>query len=302
MVIAVTGATGFVGRHVAALLTRRGHRVRALARHPEAARRACGPATELVVGDLTQPAALATLVRDADAVVHLVGIIVEGGAATFRAVHVMGTERLLAATREGGVRRFVHMSAIGARDTPDATPYHRTKGQAEELVRASGVSAAIFRPSIVSGPGNVPIRMLARLHRWSPVVPVFGDARFAMQPVWIEDVALAFARAAEDATVMGAFELGGPAVLSYEQFVRAIGRAAGHPRPLVHLPLALARAVARVGDLLGRRAPLTSDQLQMLVEGSATPANALRPVFGIEPLPFEAGLKQYLGPRGPRRS
>jgi NADH dehydrogenase len=302
MVIAVTGATGFVGRHVAALLARRGHCVRALARHPEPARRTFGPATEIVVGDLAQPAALATLVRGADAVVHLVGIIVEAGRATFRAVHVTGTERLLAATRDAGVRRFVHMSAIGARNAPDATPYHRTKWQAEELVRGSGVSAAVFRPSIINGPGNIPIRMLARLHRWSPVVPVFGDARFPMQPVWIEDVALAFARAAEDVAIVGAFELGGPAVLSYEQFVRTIGRAAGHPRPLLHVPLALARAAARAGDRLGRRAPLTSDQLQMLVEGSTTPANALRPVFGIEPLPFEEGLKQYLGLPGPSRS
>jgi uncharacterized protein YbjT (DUF2867 family) len=302
MVIALTGATGFVGRHVAALLARRGHRVRALARHLVPARHACGPATELVLGDLAEPAALDALVRGADAVIHLVGIIVEAGRATFRAVHVTGTERLLAATRDAGVRRFVHMSAIGARNTPDATPYHRTKWEAEELVRRSGLSAAVFRPSIISGRGNIPIRLLARLHRWSPVVPVFGDARFPLQPVWIEDVALAFTRAAEDAAIVGAFELGGPAVLSYEQFVRAIGRAAGHPRPLLHLPLALARAAARAGDLLGRWAPLTSDQLQMLVEGSATPANALGPVFGIEPLPFEEGLKQYLAPRGPGRS
>jgi uncharacterized protein YbjT (DUF2867 family) len=301
MVIAVTGATGFVGRHVAALLAHRGHRVRALVRQPTPAGPPGGPASELVVGDLAQPAALATLVRGADAVVHLVGIIVEAGPATFRAVHVTGTERLLRATRDAGVRRFVHMSAIGARDTPDATPYHRTKWQAEVLVRGSGLSAAIFRPSIINGPGNVPIRTLARLHRWSPVVPVFGDGRFPMQPVWIEDVTRAFARAAEDAAIVGAFELGGPAVLSYEQFVGAIGRVAGHRRPLVHLPLALVRAAARAGDLLGRWAPLTSDQLQMLVEGSATPANALRPVFGIEPLPFEDGLKRYLGPRGSER-
>lgn len=296
MVIAVTGATGFVGRHVAALLAHRGHRVRALVRQPAPAGPPGGPACELVVGDLAQPAALTTLVRGADAVVHLVGIIVEAGPATFRAVHVTGTERLLRATRDAGVRRFVHMSAIGARDTPDATPYHRTKWQAEVLVRGSGLSAAIFRPSIINGPGNVPIRTLARLYRWSPVVPVFGDGRFPMQPVWIEDVAHAFARAVEDDAIVGAFELGGPAVLSYEQFVRAIGRAAGHRRPLVHLPLALVRAAARAADLLGRWAPLTSDQLQMLVEGSATPANALRPVFGIEPLPFEDGLKRYLGP------
>jgi NADH dehydrogenase len=115
--------------------------------------------------------------------------------------------------------------------------------------------------------------------------------------VWIEDVALAFALAAEDAHFTGAFELGGPTPITYETFVGAIGRATGHPRPFVHLPLALARAAAGMFDLLGAAAPLTSDQLQMLVEGAATPANALESVFAIRPLPFEEGLERYLGGR-----
>ena len=296
MLIAVTGATGFVGRHVAAVLAGRGHRVRALARRPAQARRRLGPAAELVPGHLGDGAALAALVLGADAVIHLVGIIVEAGSATFREVHVEGTRRALAAARDAAVRRFVHMSAVGARDQPGATRYHRTKWQAEELVRASQLSHAIFRPSIISGPESAPIQAIARLHRWSPVVPVFGDGRFPTQPVWIEDVALAFARAAEDAAIVGAFELGGPAVVTYEELLLTIGRASGHPRPLVHLPLGLARAVAAAFDLLGPAAPLTSDQLQMLVEGSATPANAIETVFGIRPLTFETGLLRYLGP------
>jgi uncharacterized protein YbjT (DUF2867 family) len=295
VLIAVTGATGFVGRHVAALLARRGHSVRALVRNPRRADALRNVPVELVAGDLSDPGVLALLARDASAVVHLVGIIVESGRATFRDVHVEGTRRVLAAARQAGVGRVVHMSAIGARDARDATPYHRTKWEAEELVRGSGLSYAIFRPSIISGPESVPIRTLARLHRWSPVVPMFGDGQFATQPVWIEDVALAFALAAENDRFTGAFELGGPAPMTYETFVRAIGRAAGHPRPLVHVPLALARAAARVFDLLERAAPLTSDQLQMLVEGAATPANAIESVFDIQPLPFEQGLERYLG-------
>jgi uncharacterized protein YbjT (DUF2867 family) len=300
VLIAVTGATGFVGRHVVARLTSRGHRVRALVRFPDRARRALAslppPVPQLVVGDLDDAAALATLMRGADAVIHLVGIIVEAGSATFHAVHVEGTRRMLAAARDAGVRRFVHMSAVGARDEPGATRYHRTKWQAEELVRGSGLGYAIFRPSLISGPGNAPIRMLARLHHWCPVVPVFGDGRFPTQPVWIEDVALALIRAAEEAAIVGAFELGGPDVLTYEELLRAIGRAVGRPRPLLHVPLALVRAAAAAFDPLGPAAPLTHDQLQMLVEGSATPANTIESVFGIRPLPFAEGLKRYLGP------
>ena len=295
MRIAVTGASGFVGRHVTTLLAGRGHQVRALVRRDDPGRAAAALPAERTPGDLADPAALAALTRGADVIVHLVGIIVEAGAATFEAVHVEGTRRLLTAAREAGVRRFVHMSAVGARDEPGATRYHRTKWRAEELVRSSGLSHAIFRPSIISGPENRPIRTLARLHRWSPLVPVFGDGGFAMQPVWIGDVALAFALAAERPALSGVFELGGPATLTYEEFVRAIGRAAGHPRRLVHVPLAVARAAAAALGVMGPLAPLTLDQLQMLVEGSATPANALESTFGIWALPFDEGLARFLG-------
>ena len=296
MLIAVTGATGFVGRHIAAVLTRRGHAVRALVRRPIQARTLVSLGVELVPGDLADVAALTTLTRGAHAVVHLVGIIVEKGPATFHAVHVDGTRRVVEAARQAGIERFVHMSAVGARDERGATPYHRTKWHAEQLVRASGLSHAVFRPSIISGPESAPIRTLARLHRWSPVVPVFGDGRFPTQPVWVEDVALAFALSVEQPSLSGVFELGGPQVLTYEEFLLAIGQAAGHPRPLVHMPLALARAAAGAFDLLGAAAPLTSDQLQMLVEGSATPDNAIESVFGIRPIPFEQGLNRYLAP------
>jgi uncharacterized protein YbjT (DUF2867 family) len=295
VLIAVTGATGFVGRHITTALVRRGHTPRVLVRTPARSGVLAGLPIERVPGDLGNETALATLVRGADAVVHLVGIIAERGAATFETVHVSGTARVLAAAREAGVAKVVHMSAIGARYEPGATAYHRTKWRAEELVRASRLAYAIFRPSVINGPESAPIRTLARLHRWSPVVPLFGDGQFPTQPVWIEDVALAFALAAERPAQGGVFELGGPEVLSYAQFVQAIGRAVGHPRPLLSVPLGLARLAATAFAVLGPRAPLTRDQLEMLIEGSATPGNALETVFGIRPVGFEEGLKRYLG-------
>ena len=294
MLIALTGATGFVGRHVADALIARGHAVRALARHPDRAARLAARGAQIVSGDLSDADALRALAGGADVLVHLVGIIVETGAATFAAVHVEGTRAALAAARAAGVRRVVHMSAVGARDDPAATRYHRTKWQAEELVRESRLPHVIFRPSLVNGPENVPIRILARLHRLLPAVPVFGDGTFPTQPVWVGDVAQAFALAAERAELVGTFELGGPQVLTYEEFVLAIGRAVGRPRRLVHVPLGLVRVAARGFDVLGPAAPITTDQLQMLVEGSATPGNAITSAFGIKPLAFDAGLKRWL--------
>jgi uncharacterized protein YbjT (DUF2867 family) len=183
------------------------------------------------------------------------------------------------------------MSALGARAEPGATLYHRTKWEAEELVRGSGIAAAILRPSLINGPESVPVRTFAQLHRLLPVVPVFGRADFPMQPVWIEDVTLAIALAAERGAV-GTFELGGPEVMPFAAFVRAIGRAVGHPRPLLHLPLAGVRVLARALDPLGPWAPITSGQLQMLVEGTATPDNAMGRAFAITPLGFAEGLER----------
>jgi NADH dehydrogenase len=187
------------------------------------------------------------------------------------------------------------MSAGAARDEPGATPYHRTKAAAERLVIASGLSHVVFRPTLISGPGNVPIATLARVHRFAPLVPIFGAGDFPLQPVWVGDVAQAFALAAEG-TGAGVCELGGPSVITYEEFVRAIGRACGHPRPTIHVPLPLVRLAARLASPLGALAPITSDQLQMLIEGSVTTKNALEPVFGIRPLGFEEGLARYVSP------
>ncbi|MGH7674376.1 MAG: NAD(P)H-binding protein, partial [Gemmatimonadales bacterium] len=265
-----------------------------LVRDPRRLPAAAARTVDAVRGDLADPASLRALVADTDAVIHLVGIIVERGAATFTAVHADGTRAVVAAARAAGCRRFVHMSAVGARDEPGATAYHRTKRQGEAAVEAAGIPYVILRPSFISGPGNLPIATLARLHRWLPVVPMFGDGQFPTQPVWVGDVALAFARAAEGIG-SGTLELGGAAPRSYDEFVRAIGRASGHPRPLLHIPLPLIRGLTQVFDLLGPAAPLTSYQLQMLVEGSNTPNNALERVFGIRPLDFEEGLRRYLG-------
>jgi uncharacterized protein YbjT (DUF2867 family) len=295
MLIAVTGATGFVGRHIVRTLLGRGHRVRALVRDPARADSLAAQGVELVPGDLADERAVSSLLDGARTVIHLVGIILEWGTASFDAVHVEGTRAVVAAAQARRVGRLVHMSAVGARPDPSATRYHRTKWQAEELARQSGIASVILRPSVINGPESEPIRTLARLHRWLPIVPVFGRGTFPMQPVWIEDVALAFALAAEREELRGTFELGGPDVLTFEQFVRAIGRASGHPRPLVHVPLELVRLLARAGDPFGPLAPITTSQLRMLMEGTATPANAIETVFGIRPLAFEEGLRRFLG-------
>ncbi|HXV91139.1 MAG TPA: complex I NDUFA9 subunit family protein, partial [Gemmatimonadales bacterium] len=299
-VVAITGATGFVGRDIVREVLARGHGVRLLARDPARLPFTADGLT-VVPGTLADAAAIARLVGGADAVIHLVGIIAETGDATFKAVHVEGARTVARAARTAGVRRLVHMSAVGARHDPDATAYHRSKAVGEDEVRQAGIPHVILRPAVIVGRGSVPIALLARLHGLLPAIPVFGAADFPMQPVWIGDVATAFAMAAEGTGADGAYELGGPDRITYEEFVRAIGRAVGHPRPLVRVPLGLARFAASAFDVLPPSiAPITSQQLQMLVEGSATPDNAIERVFGIRPLGFEAALERSLRGDGGR--
>jgi len=287
MRIALTGATGYVGGAVLRRLLRRGHEVRALVRRTDRAGRLRDlGAVELVPGGLDDEAALRSLAEGTEAVAHLVGIIAETGTQTYRRVHVEGTARLAAAAQAAGVRRFLHMSALGARPDASATAYHRSKAAGEEQVRRSGLSHAILRPAIIAGPGNVPLKLMCDIIRLAPVVPVIGDGRYRMQPVWLEDVAEAFAVALERPDLAGTFEIAGPEQLTWHEMLDRIEAALGVKRPRVGVPLPLVRLGAAGGDLVPDLAPITSDQLQMLLEGSTTAENALETRFGIRPRAF----------------
>jgi len=296
MRIAMTGTTGYVGAEVLARLLRRDHEVRALVRRPERAGPLRDLGIELVAGGLESPEALRALVAGTDAVVHLVGIIAETGRQTFESVHVRGTESLLAAAREARVERFVHMSALGARGDPAATRYHRTKWQSEEAIRGSAPGHVIFRPSIIAGAGNPAIATMVGMLRFSPVVPVIGNGRYELQPVWLGDVAEAFARALERPDLRGTFDLGGPEHLTYHQMLDRLEAALGVRRARVSVPVGIARFAALAGTALPNLAPITPEQLQMLLEGNTTPDNALESRFGIRPRAFADVAREICAP------
>lgn len=292
----LTGATGFVGGHVARALAERGHRIRALVRGSmpsELADLGAEPAR----GDITRPETLEGALEGCDAVVHLVGIIREHRPrTTFRGVHVEGTRNVLKAAAEVPVRKFVHMSALGA--APKGTPYHRSKYEAEEVVRGAGLPYVILRPSTVIGEGGEFTRLLIRLLRFMPVVPVIGSGNYRLQPLDVRDVAQTFARAVErddlrDATI----EMGGPHKLTYNRMVEIAGEELGHERRLVHLPLGLVEPLVDLGTALHLPTPIVSDELRMLLEENVVrdDTNALRELFDIDPTPFRAVMRRLAG-------
>ena len=300
MRIALTGSTGFVGAAVLHRLLRRGHEVHALVRDPERAGRLTDHGgVHVVVGHLGDDQALERLMAEADAVVHLVGIIVEIGAQTFERVHVGGTSRVVAAARAAGVRRFVQMSALGARHDESATAYHRTKAEGEEIVRESGISHAILRPSLIAGEGSAPLTMMIDMVRFAPLVPVIGDGRYRMQPVWLEDVAEAFAVAVERPDLQGSFDIAGPDALSWHEMLDLVERSLGVRRTRIAVPLNVARFGALAGLALPEVAPLTPDQLQMLLEGNTTDSTALETVFGVRPRRVADVFREMCAPYAP---
>ncbi len=293
--VLVTGGTGFVGMNLIRELLSGPRPVRCLVRDPRKAEPLRKAGCELVRGDVTDlSTVLHALTPEVDTVIHLVGILMQSASATFRETHVMGTRNVVAACRGRGVKRYLHMSALGTRMNA-ASEYHRTKWEAEEIVRSSGLAYTIFRPSVIFGKEDRFTNTLARAIKLSPVVMMPGNGRNLMQPVFIKDVVAAFVRSMEmDAARGRVFELGGPEAMTFDSLIDAITRCLGRRRLKVHLPMSLMRLGASLLEAALSRPPITRDALVMLEEDNVTEDNALPPFFGISPTPFAEGLKSYL--------
>lgn len=292
--ILVTGASGFVGRHLIERLRKAGISVRAQVRTLSKMQKLKDLGAEVVPGDISDPAALEAVAAGCDRVIHLVGIIQEGKGFTFRSIHVEGTRNVLAAAKKAGVKQFFHQSALGTRENAKSE-YHRTKWEAEQLVKASGMPYTILRPSLIYGPGDAFTVRLADMIRRSPVLPVIGTGRSKVQPIFIDDVTACIAKAVtSDRFLNGVFEIGGPEQLSYEAVTKAIADELGIRRPLVHMPMSFMRTMARVAETVLPSPPVTTDQLIMLQEDNVCSMHDIREGFGVEPIRLIEGLSKFL--------
>jgi len=293
-VILVTGGSGFVGGHVVHELRSRELPVRCLVRDARRATALGALGCELVEGDMTDPASVHRAAEGVDTVVHLVAIR-QGHEEQFRRVMVDGTRDLLAAANEAGVARFLHMSALGTSEqTKDLVPYFRAKWDTEQLVRGSGIDHVIFRPSFVFGRGGGILPTFAKLARLAPVTPIVGSGRRRIQPIWADDVATYFADAVNHDGVAGrTFELGGPDVVTWDEFWNRLKAVRGMRRPSVHVPVGLMRLNALVTERLPGNIPLTRDLLKMLEHGDNVVSNddAVR-TFHLPLLPLDDQLRR----------
>lgn len=285
MRVFVVGGTGFVGQEVVRRLLLRGHTPLVLARRP----RPLPQGAVLVQGDIAREA---PDLEGAEAALYLAGIIRERGQ-TFRAVHVEGVRNLLRAMERAGVGRLLHMSALGAR--PEApSRYHRTKAEGEALVRQSGLSHAIFRPSLIFGPGDEFFGKVLRGLVCSPLpfVPLIGDGSFPFRPVYVGDVAEAFVGALERG-LEGTYDLVGPKEYTFRELLLLVMEVLGRRKPFLSLPLWL---MDRLIPLLSPLpfSPLTRDQYLMLKEGNTAPFPEALKALLPQPVALEAVLPGYL--------
>jgi len=298
----VTGGSGFVGSAVIDELITRNYSVNALSH--QRSLRTEGDALRIVPGDLFDAAALDEGMRGCDAIIHLVGIIMEkrGRGITFQRIHVEGTRHVVDATLRSGIRRYVHMSALGTRPGAVST-YHRTKYAAEEYVRASGLEWTIIRPSLIHGPRGEFMGMEAKWARFSAppflFMPYFGAGAMGfggagmLQPVYVKDVARAFVDALENRKTIGeVYPLAGPDRGTWPELHRIASTAiTGKPRRSFPIPAWSARIQAALlpNALLG----FNRDQVIMSQEDNITDITKFVDDFGWEPQPFEPSLRSY---------
>lgn len=292
--VLVLGGSGFIGRHFVAQLARREIKVTVPARRRERAKHLILlPTVDVVQADVTDPQVLARLVRNKDVVVNLIGIL----HGDFTRFHVELPRALVAACREAGVKRLLHMSALGA-DVNGPSAYQRSKGAGEQvMLEARDLDVTVFRPSVVFGPEDHFLNRFAAMARFLPVLAVpCPQARF--QPVYVGDVARVMLRSIEDTESHGrALELGGPHEYALNQLVSLVCDMTGRRRFVLGLSDRLSYLQAAVLEHLPGRLMTRDNYLSMKVPN----VTAAGFPYGIAPQPLEAIAPGYLRPSGPQK-
>jgi len=309
--VTVFGGSGFVGRHVVRALARRGWRVRVASRRPDLAfhLQPSGKVGQIhaVQANLRYPESVARALREAEAVVNLVGLLSESGAQDFDAIHNIGAQTVAKAAEEAGIKNFVQMSAIGA-DPEHGSAYARTKGLGEQAVRIFQPNAVIFRPSVVFGPEDQFFNRFAAMARFLPALPLIGGGATKLQPVFVGDVADAFALAVNGKAERGAtYELGGPDIATLRRIIEFILTVTERKRWLVPVPFGEAKLIAALTSFAKKASlglfpdllTISADQVALLQTDNVVSKQAIADGrtlsgLGISPESFEAFVPTYL--------
>jgi uncharacterized protein YbjT (DUF2867 family) len=291
--ILVTGGTGFVGSHIVKRLALEKIKTRCLVRNGSNVKRLKEPGIELSYGDLTDKESLKKALDGVETVIHLIGIIVERKCATFELIHTQGTRALVEACIVAGVRRFIYISALGARENARSR-YHITKWEAEQAIIKSRMEYVIFRPSIMIGEGGEFITMLSGIIQNAPVIPVIG-AKSKLQPIYVENAAdCVLLTLAQPKIANRIFEIGGPEQMTYRELYLTLSQVLEIKKALVEIPVWLVWPAAYIFERVMEKPTLTTQQLMMLQEDNICDIREMQEVFGLQLMSFREALKTFL--------
>ncbi|MHB8166831.1 MAG: complex I NDUFA9 subunit family protein [Sulfuricella sp.] len=293
--ICVLGGGGFVGQHVVSRLCERGYEVLVPYRNINRAKHLTVlPTVSLVEADVHHPETLVRLFQGVDAVINLVGILHEHKRGAFQRAHVELPRKVVAACRAAGVKRLLHMSALGG-DPDGLSRYQRSKGEGEALVRAAhgeDLAVTVFRPSVIFGPEDNFLNLFARLLHWAPIFPL-GSPNAKLQPVYIGDVAQAYVASLNNPATFGQrYELCGPTVYTLQELVEYVARVKGFKRTVIPLSDGMSSLQAILLGLMPVKM-LTHDNY-LTLKTDAVCGCPFPEVFGIQPAALEAAAPQYL--------
>lgn len=294
--VLITGATGFIGRRLAAVLSDQ-YAVRGLVRHLARAKALLPDNVELARGDLTDAASLKAAVAGADAVVHLAAL--KGDEPDIVAVNVGGAHNLVAACEAAGVRRVINVGTQAAR-LPRRGAYGDTKAQADAVFAASGLEVTTLLPSVVYGPEDPGVfGKLVRLTATAPFVPVIGDGTARYRPVHLDDVCAVIAGCLREPRTAGkTYAVGGPQTVTYDGLIEGIGAGLGKNPFKVHLPAPAAMLIARALAAVMARPPLTvSNVIGAVHSAPDADYDAVFAELGLKARSFPQGIKDSLSSR-----
>jgi uncharacterized protein YbjT (DUF2867 family) len=294
--VTVFGGSGFLGSYIVRHLAAHGTKVRVAARHRRDTAFPQPPddgSITSVHADVRDEISVSQAVESAEAVVNAVGLYVERGSATFDAVHVQGALNVARQASRAGVARLLHISGIGA-DQNSESRYVRARAKGESLIREAFEGATILRPSVLFGREDAFLNTLARLARFSPVLPLFGNGATLLQPVFVGNVAEAVRNVLAEPTSRGkVYELGGPRVYSYKELIELLVKRLGRQRILVPVPYFLWELQAALLSVLPNP-PLTHDQIVLMKQDNVVRKGALTLAdLGIDPTAVETLLPTY---------
>jgi NADH dehydrogenase len=294
----VSGGTGHVGAAIVEELLSRKESVAVLGRDEAGIRRKFGTRVEARAGDVTKPETLGGAFAGVDFVINAVqfpGSPIEQPRKgwTFEAVDYQGTRHQVDAAKAAGVKRFVYISGVGA--APDADKHwFRLKWQAEQYLAQSGLEWTVVRPTWVYGPHDRSLNRILGFGKLLPFIPLFGDGKQDMQPVFIRDVAKVVADAvAAPGAANQLFELGGPDVMSMNDVINTALSVQGKKRPILHQPIILGKAIGTIASLLPSP-PLSAGAVDFIAESAVADNTHLMRVLGPKLTPLREGLETYL--------